>query len=64
MEVREAVAALRDAVDAVLSCGLDRSTAAEVTELLDEVEAAGCRLPMARHRGLARLQVETTPQQM
>ncbi|TRW88025.1 DUF222 domain-containing protein [Mycolicibacterium sp. 018/SC-01/001] len=64
VEVREAVTALRDAVDAVLSCGLDRSTAAEVTELLDEVESAGCRLPMARHRGLARLQVETTPQQM
>ena len=64
VEVREAVTALRDAVDAVLSCGLDRSTAAEVVELLDEVEAAGCRLPSARHRALARLQVETSAVQM
>ncbi|MEW5809300.1 MAG: DUF222 domain-containing protein [Actinomycetota bacterium] len=62
--VREAVAALRDAVDAVLAADLSLSTAAEVVELLDELEAAGCRLPAARHRGLARLQVETTPQQM
>ena len=64
VEVREAVAALRAGVDAVLSCGLDRSTASEVVELLDELELAGCRLPAAWHRALARLQVETTPQAM
>ncbi|MBX7450385.1 HNH endonuclease [Mycolicibacterium sp. 3033] len=63
-EAREAVAGLRAAVDAVLACALDRSTAADVVELLDELEAAGCRLPAARHRALARLQDETTPQQM
>ncbi|MBX7448728.1 HNH endonuclease [Mycolicibacterium sp. 3033] len=64
VEVREAVAGLRAAVDAVLAAGLDLSTAAEITEWLDELESAGCRLPAARHRALARLQVETTPQQM
>ncbi|MEW5812632.1 MAG: DUF222 domain-containing protein, partial [Actinomycetota bacterium] len=62
--VREAVAALREAVDAVLAADLSLSTAAEVVELLDELEAVGCRLPAARHRGSARLLVETTPQQM
>src|SRR5690349_14316837 len=64
VEAREAVAALRAGVDAVLAADLDLSTAAEVVELLDELESAGCRLPAARNRGLARLQVETTPQQM
>ena len=63
-EVQQAVAGLRAAVDAVLSCSLDRSTAAEVVELLDELENAGCRLPAARHRALARLQVETSAVQM
>lgn len=64
VEVREAVTALHAAVDAVLSADLDLSTASEVVELLDELESAGCRLPAARHRALARLQVETTPQAM
>ncbi|MEH3139311.1 MAG: DUF222 domain-containing protein [Mycobacterium kyogaense] len=62
--VREAVAVLRAAVDGMLAADLDLATAADVVELLDEVEAAGCRLPAARNRGLARLQIETTPQQM
>ena len=59
-EVQQAVAGLRAAVDAVLACSLDRSTAGEVVELLDELENAGCRLPAAQHRALARLQVETS----
>ncbi|WP_236728356.1 HNH endonuclease signature motif containing protein [Mycolicibacterium obuense] len=63
-EVQRVVAGLRAAVDAVLSCSLDRSTAAEVVELLDELENAGCRLPAAQHRALARLQVETSAVQM
>ncbi|KMO81721.1 hypothetical protein MOBUDSM44075_00288 [Mycolicibacterium obuense] len=63
-EVQRVVAGLRAAVDAVLACGLDRSTAGEVVELLDELEAAGCRLPAAQHRALARLQVETSAVQM
>ncbi|WP_111510064.1 HNH endonuclease signature motif containing protein [Mycobacterium kyogaense] len=64
VEVQQAVAGLRAAVDAVLACRLDRSTAAEVVELLDELENAGCRLPAAWHRALARLQVETSAVQM
>ncbi|MHA0285150.1 HNH endonuclease signature motif containing protein [Mycobacterium sp. C3-094] len=63
-EAREAVAGLRAAVDAVLAADLDLSTAAEVVELLDELQTASCRLPAAGHRALARLQVETTPQKM
>ncbi|MHA0289881.1 DUF222 domain-containing protein [Mycobacterium sp. C3-094] len=63
-EAREAVAGLRAAVDAVLAADLDLSTAAEITELLDELESAGCRLPAARHRALARLQDETSAVQM
>ena len=64
VEVREAVAALRAGVDAVLAAALDLSSAAEIVALLDELELAGCRLPAAWHRALARLQVETTPQAM
>lgn len=63
-QVQAAVAALRAAVDDLLACDFDLSTAPELVEVLDALETQGCRLPAVGHRVLARLQTETTPQQM
>jgi len=63
-QVRAAVAAVRDAVDTLIDEPADLATAADLVEVLDELETVGCRLPAVRHRLLARLQIETTPQQM
>ncbi|BBX17681.1 hypothetical protein MDUV_25410 [Mycolicibacterium duvalii] len=62
--VREAVSAVRAAVDALAACDLDLLTRPELVAALDELETVGCQLPAVRHRLLARLQTETTPQQM
>ena len=62
--VSEAVAGLRAAVDEVMACELDTLPGAELIEAHDELETVWCRLPALRHRLLARLQVETTPQQL
>src|SRR3954454_19807533 len=63
-DLRAAVAAVVDAVDTLAGCDADLATRAELVEVLDELETVWCRLPAIRHRLLARLQVETTPQQM
>ncbi|BBX20461.1 hypothetical protein MDUV_53210 [Mycolicibacterium duvalii] len=62
--VREAVSAVRAAVDALAGCEVDLLTRSELVDALDELETVGCRLPAMRHRLLGRLQTETTPQQM
>ncbi|WP_319457419.1 MULTISPECIES: HNH endonuclease signature motif containing protein [unclassified Mycobacterium] len=62
--VGEAVAALRAAHDALAGCDLSLLTEAELLEFLDELETLSCQLPTQWHRGLARLQTETTPQAM
>jgi hypothetical protein len=63
--VREAVAALRAAVDdALASEDMDVLGRTELVEVLDDLETAGCQLPALRHRLLARLQIEATPQQL
>ncbi|WP_435405389.1 DUF222 domain-containing protein, partial [Mycolicibacterium duvalii] len=62
--LREAVSAVRAAVDALAACDLDLLTRPELVAALDELETVGCQLPAVRHRLLARLQTETTPQQM
>ncbi|WP_319454412.1 MULTISPECIES: HNH endonuclease signature motif containing protein [unclassified Mycobacterium] len=59
--VREAVAALRAAL---ADCDLERQTDAELLEFLDEIETLSCELPTQWHRGLARLQTETTAKAM
>ncbi|KGI66189.1 hypothetical protein EU78_00475 [Mycolicibacterium rufum] len=59
-DLRAAVATVVAAVDDLIACDADLSTAAELVEVLDELETLGCRLPAVRHRLLARLQVETT----
>ncbi|BBX67518.1 HNH endonuclease [Mycolicibacterium psychrotolerans] len=63
-DLQAAVAALVDAVDTLAGCDSDLATRTELVEVLDELETVWCRLPALRHRLLARLQVETTPQQM
>lgn len=62
--LREAVAALRAAHDAVASCDVDLLTPGELFESLDELEALTCQLPIQSHRMLARLQTETTPKEL
>ena len=59
--VGEAVAALRAAL---ADCDLERQTDAELVEFLDELETLSCELPTQWHRGLARLQTETTAKEM
>ena len=63
--VREAVAALRAAVDdALASEDMGVLGRAELVAVLDDLETAGCQLPALRHRLLARLQIDATPQQL
>jgi hypothetical protein len=63
-QVRAAVADLRAAVNTLIDADIELSTAAELIEVLDEVETVGCQLPAVRHRLLSRLQVESTPQKL
>ncbi|MBI5336049.1 MAG: hypothetical protein HZB45_00005, partial [Mycolicibacterium rufum] len=63
-DLRAAVATVVAAVDELAACDADLATRAELVDVLDELETVWCRLPALRHRLLARLQVETTPQQM
>ena len=60
----EAVSGLRAAFAEAAACELDSLTRDELIGPLDELEALSCQLPALRHRLLARLQVEATPQQM
>ncbi len=62
--VREAVANLAAAYDAVAACDFDALTRAEVVSVLDDYETLMCRMPTQTHRLLARLQAETTPREM
>ena len=59
-DVRDAVAALRAAHDAVAGCDIGALTADELFEVADELETLSCQLPTQSHRLLVRLQVETT----
>ncbi|AFM19004.1 protein of unknown function DUF222 [Mycolicibacterium chubuense NBB4] len=63
-DLQGAVTALLGAFDEVADCGIDLATSAELVGVLDELETLWCRLPAVRHRLLARLQTETTPQQL
>ena len=62
--VRERVAALRAAHDALAACDLDLLTRTELLAVADELETVACQLPTQRHRVLARLQAEATPKEM
>jgi len=62
--VREAVAALRTAHDALAACDVGPLSRAELVDALDELETLSCQLPTQSHRMLARLQAETTPKDM
>ena len=62
--VREAVAALRAAHAELAGLSFDSLTKAELVEVGDELETLGCQLPTQSHRGLARMQAETTPKEM
>lgn len=63
-DVQAAVTALRAAFDDVAACGIDLLTRPELLAALDDLETLWCQLPSVSHRMLARLQTETTPQQM
>ncbi|MCV7421127.1 DUF222 domain-containing protein [Mycobacterium yunnanensis] len=60
LAVREALAALRAAHEALASCEVGLLTRDELLESLDDVETLTCQLPTQTHRLLARLQLETT----
>ncbi|KUI31608.1 hypothetical protein AU196_10655 [Mycobacterium sp. IS-1742] len=62
--LQDAVTALRAACDAVAACDVDLLGHHDLLAALDELEGLGCQLPALRHRLLARLQVEATPQQL
>ena len=65
--VREAMANLAAAYDAFDACDardLDALTRTELLSVMDDLETLTCRMPTQTHRLLARLQAETSPQQM
>src|SRR3954470_11665227 len=62
--VREAMANLCDAYDALAACDFDALTGSEVVSVIDEYQRLTCRMPTQSHRLLTRLQAETTPAQM
>ncbi|WP_156616922.1 DUF222 domain-containing protein, partial [Mycobacterium sp. 852014-52144_SCH5372336] len=63
-DLQAAVTVLRAAFEEAAACDVDLLTRRDLVMALDELEALGCQLPAMRHRLLARLQVEATPQQM
>jgi hypothetical protein len=62
--VHEALTALRAAYDALADADIDLLTGTELLDVLDDVQTRTCRLPSQHHRLLARLQIESTPQQL
>ncbi|PRC58503.1 hypothetical protein C6A85_28170, partial [Mycobacterium sp. ITM-2017-0098] len=62
--LRASVAALRAEFDKVAACEIDLFTRPDLIEALDELETLSCQLPSVSRRLLARLQTESTPQQM
>ena len=62
--VQVAMAALRSAHDSLADCDLEMLTHRELLSVLDELEVLSCALPAQWHRGLARLQTETTPKEL
>ena len=62
--VREAMANLCAAYDALDACDVDSLTASEVVSMIDDYQTLTCRMPTQSHRLLTRLQAETTPAQM
>ena len=46
------------------ACEVDLLTRAELVAALDDLETLSCQLPAMSHRLLARLQVETTAEEM
>jgi hypothetical protein len=62
--VQVAMAALRSAHDELAACDLELLTHRELLDVLDGLEELTCQLPAQWHRGLARLQTETTPKEL
>ncbi|WP_425487201.1 DUF222 domain-containing protein [Mycolicibacterium sediminis] len=60
----EAVGRLRADYEAFAALPIDLLTRSQVLAVWDEFEAFACQMPTQRHRLLARLQAETTPQGM
>jgi hypothetical protein len=63
-EVDEGIAMLRAGYAALAAASLDALTATELWGMLDELQTLACQLPTQWHRGLARLQTETTPREL
>ncbi|PRC43937.1 hypothetical protein C6A85_000000102785, partial [Mycobacterium sp. ITM-2017-0098] len=62
--LQASVAALRAEFDKVAACEIDLLTRPDLIEALDELETLSCQLPSVSRRLLARLQTESTLQQM
>ncbi|WP_163689402.1 13E12 repeat family protein [Mycolicibacterium gadium] len=62
--VQVAMAALRSAHESLAACDLELLTHRELLDVLDGLEELSCQLPAQWHRGLARLQAETTPKEL
>ncbi|MCV7222992.1 hypothetical protein H7I95_19000, partial [Mycolicibacterium elephantis] len=62
--LQAAIAELRAAYEQVAACDLSLLTRPDLLAALDELETLSCRLPTMSQRVLARLQTETTPQEM
>nr|CRL66619.1 REP13E12 repeat protein [Mycolicibacterium komanii] len=62
--LQAAITALRAAYEEVAACDVDLLTRHELVAALDEWETLSCQLPTINHRLLARLQCETTPNEM
>ncbi len=62
--LQDAVTKLRAAFDELAACDVGLLTRSDLVGSLDELETLWCQLPTLSHRLLARLQVDTTAQEM
>jgi hypothetical protein len=61
--IRAAMTALHAAYAQLAACGIDTLTRDELVAVTDDLEILDCQLPSQRHRVLARLQAQASPQE-
>jgi hypothetical protein len=62
--IRAAMTALHAAYAQFAACGIDTLTRDELVAVADDLEILDCQLPSQRHRVLARLQTQASPQEL
>ncbi len=62
--IRAAMTALHAAYAQLAACGIDTLTRDELVAITDDLEILDCQLPSQRHRLLARLQAQASPQEL